>query len=101
MLRLLEACKAASGSDASFVWAEDEFLTENQVGAWMEMPLWIPETDPDAAGFFAIRVDKALAAGLTYRPLSETVTDTLTWARTRPADYTWRAGLSWEREADC
>jgi 2'-hydroxyisoflavone reductase len=100
MRSLLETCKAASGSDAQFVWAGDEFLTQNNVGAWMEMPLWIPETDPDAAGFFTISVEKALAAGLAYRPLLETVTDTLSWARTRPQDYAWRAGLSRERELE-
>jgi 2'-hydroxyisoflavone reductase len=100
MRSLLEACKAASGSDAQFVWAGDEFLTQNNVGAWMEMPLWIPETDPDAAGFFTISVEKALAAGLAYRPLLETVTDTLSWARTRPQDYAWRAGLSRQRESE-
>jgi len=96
---LLEVCKVASGSDARFIWASDEFLVEKEVGAWMELPLWIPETDPDAAGFFTIRVDKAQAAGLVYRPLLETVLDTLAWVRTRPADYAWRAGLSREREA--
>ncbi|OGO34122.1 MAG: epimerase [Chloroflexi bacterium RBG_16_57_11] len=97
---LLEACKTTSGSDAQFAWVSDEFLEKNNVGAWMEMPLWIPETDPDAAGFFTIRVEKAQAAGLSYRPLIETVADTLSWARTRPQDYNWRAGLTREREAE-
>jgi 2'-hydroxyisoflavone reductase len=100
MRELLILCKAASGSDAEFAWASDEFLAQNNVGAWMEMPLWIPETDPDAAGFFTISVVKALQAGLTYRPLLETVADTLAWAWTRPPDYAWRAGLSREREAE-
>lgn len=100
MQSLLQACRAAGESNAQFIWASDEFLTHNQVGAWVEMPLWIPETDPDAAGFFAIRVDKALSAGLTFRPLLETVSDTLAWARTRPPDHAWRAGLSRQREAE-
>jgi 2'-hydroxyisoflavone reductase len=98
MESLLEACQNASGSHAQFAWASDEFLTQNEVGAWMEMPLWIPESDPDAAGFFAVNVHKAQAAGLTYRPLQETVADTLKWALTRPKDYTWRAGLDREKE---
>jgi nucleoside-diphosphate-sugar epimerase len=100
MQALLEACKTASGSDARFEWVPDSFLTENNVGAWMELPLWIPEDDPDAAGFFSIRVDKALRAGLAYRPLLDTVADTLAWARTRPPEYAWRAGLSRQREAE-
>jgi 2'-hydroxyisoflavone reductase len=99
MQDLLAACQAASGSDAQLIWASDEFLTQNDVGPWMEMPLWIPETDPDAAGFFTISVRKAQAAGLTYRPLQETVADTLNWSLTRPKDYTWRAGLDREKEA--
>jgi 2'-hydroxyisoflavone reductase len=100
MAALLETCKAASGSDAQFVWAGDEFLTRNNIGAWMEMPLWIPENDPDASGFFSISVARAVQAGLSHRPLHVTVADTLAWARTRPADYAWRAGLSREREAE-
>jgi 2'-hydroxyisoflavone reductase len=100
MQALLEACQAASGVDAHFAWASDEFLVQNDVGAWMEMPLWIPETDPDAAGFFAVNVQKAQAAGLTYRPLQETVADTLNWARTRPQDFPWRAGLDRKKEED-
>jgi 2'-hydroxyisoflavone reductase len=100
MAALLETCKAASGSDAQFVWAGDEFLTRNNIGAWMEMPLWIPENDPDASGFFSISVAWAVQAGLSHRPLHVTVADTLAWARTRPADYAWRAGLSREREAE-
>jgi 2'-hydroxyisoflavone reductase len=100
MAALLETCKAASGSDAQFVWAGDEFLTRNNIGAWMEMPLWIPENDPDASGFFSISVARAVQAGLSHRPLHVTVADTLAWARTRPADYAWRAGLRREREAE-
>lgn len=100
MQALLQACHIASGGDAQFVWAGDEFLEQQNVGAWMEMPLWIPESDPDAAGFFTISVDKAIRSGLTHRPLLETVADTLAWARTRPADHTWRAGLSRQREAE-
>jgi 2'-hydroxyisoflavone reductase len=98
MQALLESCCTASDSNAQFTWASDKFLEKNDVGAWMEMPLWIPETDPDAAGFFAISVRKAQAAGLTCRSLQETVADTLNWALARSQDYVWRAGLSREKE---
>lgn len=95
---LLEICREVSGSDAAFAWVDDSFLVERQVGAWIEMPLWIPETDLDSAGFFSINVTKALEAGLTYRPLADTVQATLAWASSRPADHAWRAGLAPERE---
>lgn len=97
---VLAAARAASGSEAEFVWASEAFLSAEQVGAWIELPLWIPASDPDAAGFSAIDCRKALQAGLTFRPLAETVRDTLAWAATRPADHAWRAGLTPEREAE-
>ena len=40
---LLETCKQVSGGDAEFVWASAEFIAENNVAPWTELPLWIPE----------------------------------------------------------
>jgi 2'-hydroxyisoflavone reductase len=78
MGRLLETCRAVSGSDADLVWIPDEFLLEHGVGAWMELPLWL---EPGEAGFLQADVSKAVAAGLVFRPLEETVAATLEWAR--------------------
>ncbi len=100
MVTLLDACQVAGGGNARLTWVSEDFLLAEQVGMWIEMPLWIPESDPSGAGFFAISVKKALDSGLTYRPLAETVADTLAWAQTRPVDHAWRAGLKPEREAE-
>lgn len=94
---MLETCKQVSGSDAVLRWAPVEFLTRNKVEAWSDMPVWVPDS-PENAGFSKVDVSKAIAAGLTFRPLAETIRDTLAWAATRPADYPWRAGLTAERE---
>jgi 2'-hydroxyisoflavone reductase len=59
------------------------------------MPLWIPAEN---AVFNRFDIGKALADGLRFRPLAETVRDTLAWSAARPADYTWRGGLTPERE---
>jgi len=99
MSELLDTCKAVSGSDAHFIWVEDAFLLDHEVGAWMEMPLWIPESDPEAGGFFAISNARAMAAGLRFRALEDTVRATLDWLAERPAETAWRAGLQREREA--
>jgi 2'-hydroxyisoflavone reductase len=96
---MLETCKQASGSDANFKWASAEFLAENKVEAWSDIPVWVPDTSEDA-GFSRVNVSKAIAAGLTFRPLAETVRDTLEWAKNRPSDYQWRAGLTAERESE-
>ncbi len=93
----LESCRRISGSNAAFTWVDEAFLLENEVGAYVEMPLWVPE---EYRAFDAFSADKAIAAGLTYRPIDDTIRATLTWQATRPADYQWRAGLTRERERE-
>ena len=95
---LLETCRDVSGSDATFTWAGADFLAEQKVEPWSDLPLWIP--GEEYAGFHSNDVTKAFAAGLTFRPLTETVKDTLAWASERPADHEWQAGLKPERETE-
>jgi 2'-hydroxyisoflavone reductase len=97
---VLGTCQAASGSDARYTWVAEEFLAQREVGPWIELPLWVPESDPDMAGFAAVDCSKAIGAGLRFRELAATVRDTLAWAATRPADHQWRAGLARSREAE-
>ena len=96
--KLLEVSKQVSNSNADFKWASVDVLNQNKVEAWSDMPTWVPD-DEEGVGFSRIDVSKAIGAGLRFRPLEETVRDTLAWARTRPADHEWRAGLTAEREA--
>ena len=98
MAGLLYGCKAVVSNDAHFTWVPDAFCLEQGVGPWMEMPLWIPP-EPDSMGFSQVSVAKAVAHGLTFRPLADTVKATLEWAKTRPADRKPRAGLKPEKEA--
>ena len=89
---LLETCREISGSDATFTWVPDSLLAEHEVGEWMELPLWIHE--PEMAGLLEADVSRAVAAGLTFRPLEATVRDTLELAETVDG-----VGLTPEREA--
>ena len=99
MGKLLEVSRQISGSNANFNWASVDFLNQNKVEAWSDMPAWAPE-DAEGAGFAHVDVSKAIDAGLRFRPLEETIRDTLEWARTRPPDHVWKAGLTAEREAE-
>jgi len=90
---LVEACKAASGTDADVTWVPDAFLLEHEVGEWMELPVWI--ADPAMAGVVEANVQRAVEAGLTFRPLEETARGALEHAETTDA-----AGLTPEREAE-
>jgi len=82
------------------VWADDAWLVAQDVAPWMGLPLWIPETDADMAGFMFNDCSKARAAGLTFRPLDATIRDTLDWNATRPVDAPRAAGITAEREAE-
>ncbi|HEY7094833.1 MAG TPA: NAD-dependent epimerase/dehydratase family protein [Ktedonobacterales bacterium] len=98
MQSALEVMRDVSQSDTRFTWVSDEFLERNEVGAWMEMPLWIPEKEGPGVG--DVNCQRALAAGLAFRPLEETVRDTLAWRVTLPADAEWPAGLKPEQEEE-
>ena len=83
MGRTLEECKTATRSDAELIWVDEEFLTQQNVGPWNDLPLWLPESNLEYAGFMNVDASKAVGAGLTFRPLSETIRDTLNWDASR------------------
>jgi len=97
---LLVSSREASLSNASFVWAEEPFLLRERVNPWVDLPLWIPSSDPNYTGFYNINNTKAIKAGLTFRPLSQTVTDTLTWLKSRPETKKLKAGMDIARETE-
>ena len=90
---LLEIAREVAGSDATFTWVPDAFLAEHDVGEWVELPLWL--RDPEWVGMHKADVLPAIEAGLSFRPLDETVRETLELAE--PTD---EAGLPPEREAE-
>jgi 2'-hydroxyisoflavone reductase len=96
---MLDGIKGALKSDAKFTWADAEFLEAQKVAPWSDMPVWIPPTG-EMGGMGRTSIKKALAAGLTFRPLDVTARDTLAWFKTLPADRqaTLKAGLKPERE---
>ena len=98
METLLQTCCDVSEKPCELVWTDDAFLNEHEVGPWMELPLWIPEDAEIANGFFDFLADRAIANGLTFRPLEETVQATMDWSLSRPDDHEWRGGLKADRE---
>ena len=80
-----DACRAASGSDVTLTWVEDEeFIQDNMPlnpRPFGTFPMVMPAEG--AKSFGLINSDKALAAGLRYRPAMETARDILAWHKTR------------------
>ena len=101
MGNFLEECKTTSDSDASFTWVSEDFLLQEKVAAWSEMPLWLPEeAAPHLKGFMFIDSDKAVDAGLSFRPLRDTIKETLIWRTTDCRDEDLRAGIDAVKEQD-
>jgi 2'-hydroxyisoflavone reductase len=90
---LLEACVRATDSDARLVWVPSDWLLEQGVEEWMELPLWLASAE--YAGMHRVRNDRAVAAGLTFRPLEEVARGAL-----EEAGLTDEAGMKPERERE-
>lgn len=105
MAELLNTCKAVTNSDAEFVWADEQFVLEHKIQPWTEMPLWIPEHFPleeekePWKGSFRISIEKAVAAGLSFRPLEDTIHDVYRWEMDRQ-DTVRKAGISRDKEQE-
>jgi 2'-hydroxyisoflavone reductase len=72
---LIETCLAVTGSDATIAWVDGDFLLEQGVEPWSELPVWI--RGPEYTGFHRADVSRAMDAGLAFRPLAETIAGTL------------------------
>jgi 2'-hydroxyisoflavone reductase len=94
---LLATCRDVAGSDAEVVWADPEFLVEQGVEPWSDLPLWLP--GEENAGFMQRSSRAAIDAGLRFRPVADTVRDTLAWDRERGLPPL-QGGLSRDREAE-
>lgn len=97
---MLDTMKSTLHSDAKFTWANANFLEKQNVQPWSDMPVWVPSVG-EAAGVASISIDHALAKGLTFRPLPDTIEATMKWFKSQPPERQakLKAGLSPEREA--
>jgi 2'-hydroxyisoflavone reductase len=101
MRTMLTGIAAAIRADPQLLWVPTDFLESEKVEAWSDMPVWVPARG-DSAGFAKRSIAKALAAGLTFRPLATTASDTLAWFKQQPAERQakLKAGLTPAREGE-
>jgi 2'-hydroxyisoflavone reductase len=95
---MLDGIKDAGKSNANLIWVSEEFLTQQKVEAWSDMPVWTGKE----SGLARASISRGLSKGLTFRPLSDTTRDTLVWFKSLPQDRQskLRAGLTPEREVE-
>ena len=100
---MIRACADASAADAGggpeLVWADEDWLVEQGVGQWTELPLW-----RKAAATWGVSVARAKAAGLRCRPLAQTIAETWQWlngeGRTAEHRHSAQYGMDPAREAE-
>ena len=81
---MLYGVKSVTTAGAQFTWVPWEFLQAQGVRPWRHMTVWQPPYGA-TAGYQRRNASKAIAKGLTFRPIAVTAKDTLDWQRTRPA----------------
>jgi 2'-hydroxyisoflavone reductase len=94
---LLTVCQEVAGTSVQLTWATAEFLADQQVIPFGDLPLWVPD---ESRGISTVDCRRAIAAGLAFRPTEATVRDTLVWRRSLPDAPALRAGLTAAREAE-
>lgn len=102
---MLYGVKAITTAGAQFTWVPWDFLQKQEVRPWRHMTVWQPPYGR-TAGYQRRDASKAIAKGLTFRPLAVTAKDTLDWHKTRPEAEQAATlngeinGLSMKREAE-
>jgi 2'-hydroxyisoflavone reductase len=96
--QLIKECQKFSKENVVIQWIDEDFLIENNVQDWSEVPLWL-SYKRNMPGFLNINVQKAINAGLTFRPLSETISSILSWDSSRE-NIKRQAGLDREKERE-
>jgi 2'-hydroxyisoflavone reductase len=103
--QMLYGVKAITTAGAQFTWVPWEFLQQQKVRPWRDMTVWQPPVGR-TAGYQRRDASKAIAHGLTFRPLAVTAKDTLDWHKTRPEADRMKTlngeinGIGMKREAD-
>lgn len=95
---MLHGCQAVTGGGMTLTHVTPGFLEQQQVG----LPIWVSPSHPQYGGYGAVSNARAIAAGLTFRPLATTVTDLLAWFRGLPAERQAKlnAGITRDKEGE-
>jgi len=101
MAEMLYGIRAVTSTPVSFTWVDVEFLREQNLNPWSDLPSWMPASG-ETEGFSRVKCDRAFDHGLACRPLAVTARDTIDWFKREPADRQdqLRAGMTREREAE-
>jgi 2'-hydroxyisoflavone reductase len=93
--QFLEACKSVANRDTHLVWVGNAFAADLMEKEVANFQPWVPE---EYASMRSVNCQKAFSEGLTFRPLADTIRDTLSWKNASPTSKEMRSGLAPEQE---
>lgn len=98
---MLHGIRACVDNEISFTWVDADFFEKHEVAPWMHMTVWVPPVG-EYAGFSSSSIQRALDAGLSFRPLANTVKATMDYWNSLPEERRTqpRAGLPAEKETE-
>ncbi len=98
---MLYGIRAAVDNEISFTWVDADFLEKHEVAPWMHMTVWVPPVG-EYAGFSSSSIQRALDAGLSFRPLATTAKATMDYWNSLPEERRAKpkAGLPADREKE-
>ncbi|MFN8367061.1 MAG: NAD-dependent epimerase/dehydratase family protein [Candidatus Kapaibacterium sp.] len=96
--QVVETTAQCLNNHVEFIPVTEDFLLEQGVGAWIELPLWIPQS-PEMQGFYTHSVQRAINNGLKITPLKSTIEKIISELDKQPLQQL-RAGLSQQREKE-
>jgi 2'-hydroxyisoflavone reductase len=101
MGELLASCQRVAGTDIDLAWVDATFLEAESKKAPVYLPIWVPPHG-ETVGFHRRSNARAIAAGLRFRALDDTVRATLEWWNGLPEERKGqlRAGIPREMEAE-
>ena len=97
---LVDALAGLARAGPRPAWVDDATLLAHAVLPWVGLPLWLPATEPDSAGYMSIDCGKAQQAGLATRPLARTIADAAAWLAARGNEGAWKQVLSAQQERE-
>ena len=94
--RVVTACQQATAAASTITWVPAEFMARQQD---LGFPIWVPPLG-DTKGFHTWQNRRAVRAGLHFRPVEQTVVDTLAWYRGQLNEADGRTKLAFTREQE-
>ena len=95
---LVKALVAESPAPPRATWIDEDRLLAHGVVPWVGLPLWLPSTEADSAGFMTMDCTRAGETGLAIRPLADTIRDMAQWLAARDNAGAWMQVLSADAE---